>query len=168
MNVKALVVYFSLFGNTRRIAEAVAKALASAGKARALPIDELTATELGEADLVVVGSPTHYQNLPKAVRAALDELPRRSLRDKLVTAFDTSLEMWGPLMRMTAAHRVLPKLRRQGGKAVARPTTFLVARGEVPGTGERKDVLLEGELERARAWAASIVEQIGARMERAA
>jgi flavodoxin len=166
--VNALVVYFSQFGNTHKVAETIAEVLAGAGEARVTSLDGLTAVELADADLIVIGSPTHYQNLPKQVRAALDALPRRALRGKRVAAFDTSLEMWKPLMWMTAAHRLLPRLRRLGGKPVVRPETYLVARGEAPEGGERRDALREGELERARAWAASILERIGASMERAA
>jgi flavodoxin len=166
--MNALVVYFSHFGNTRKIAETIAEVLMGAGEARAVSIDGLTAAELKDADLVVFGSPTHYQNLPKAVRAALDTLPKRALRGKRVAAFDTSVETWRPLMWMTAAHRLLPKLRRLGGAKAVPPETYLVARGEAPESGERRDALHEGELEHAKAWAASILERIGARMERAA
>jgi flavodoxin len=166
--MNALVVYFSQFGNTHEVAEAIAEVLEGAGKARAVPVDQLTAAELEDADLVVVGSPTHYQNLPKAVRAALDTLPKRALRGKLVAAFDTSVDTWRPLMWMTAAHRLLPKLHRLGGQKVVPPETYLVARGEAPEGGERRDALCEGELARARAWAASILERLAARMERAA
>jgi flavodoxin len=159
-NGKALVVYFTQFGNTKKVAEMMAEVLSGAGKARAIPIDGLTAADLADADWVIFGSPTHYQNLPKAVRAALDALPRRALRGKGVAAFDTSVETWGPLMWMTAAHRLLPRLRRLGGKPVARPETFLVVRGEDPESGERRDALVEGELERARSWAASILKRV--------
>ena len=155
----ALVAYFSQFGNTKKVAEEIAGVLTGAGKTRAVSLDELTAADLKDARLVVIGSPTHYQNLPQAVRAALDTLPKHALRGKRIAAFDTSLAMWGPLMRMTAAHRLLPRLRRLGGKKIVRPETFFVARGEVPESGERLDALYEGEIERARAWAASIVEQ---------
>jgi flavodoxin len=166
--VQSLVIYYSRFGNTRQVAEAIAEVLAGAGAAQAVPIDELTAHALEEADLVVFGSPTHYQNLPKKVRTVLDRLPKRALRGKQVAAFDTSVKMWGPLMWMTAAHRLLPKLRRLGGKHVARPETFLVVRGEDPESGERQDALCAGELERAEAWAASILERVTARSARAA
>jgi flavodoxin len=165
-NLEALVAYYTQFGNTKKIAEVLAEELSSAGKARVMPIDGLTVADLADADLVLFGSPTHYQNLPKAVRAALDALPKRALRGKGVAAFDTSLETWGPLMWMTAAHRLLPRLRKLGGKPIARPETFLVVRGLKPGrgedpeSGERQDALVEGELERARAWAASILERI--------
>ena len=165
--MNTLVAYFSKFGNTQKVAEAIAEALAGAGKARALSIDGLAASELEGADLVVGGSPTHYQNLPREVRSALDTLSRRALRDKLVAAFDTSLETWGPLMWMTAAHRLLPRLRRLGGAKVVRPETYLVVRGEAPESGERQDTLCEGELERARVWAASVLDRVRARAERA-
>jgi flavodoxin len=157
--MNAVVVYYSQFGNTHKVAEAIVDVLSSAGEAHVIPIDGLTAADLEDASLVIFGSPTHYQNLPKEVRAALDTLPKRVLCGKRVAAFDTSVEAWGPLMRMTAAHRLLPRLRKLGGKKVARPETYLVMRGEVPGSGERQDALSEGELERARAWAASIIEQ---------
>jgi len=135
---------------------AIADVLQSAGEARAVPLEELTADDLA-ADLVVFGSPTHYQNLPKAVRASLETLPKRALRGKRVAAFDTSAETWGPLMRMTAAHRLLPKLRKLGGKRLARPATFFVVRGQAPESEERQDKLGEGELERAQAWAADLL-----------
>jgi flavodoxin len=163
--MNALVVYYTQFGNTEKaataIAAAIAEALAGAGEARAVSIDELDAAALEDADLVLFGSPTHYQNLPKAVRAALDALPKRALRGKGVAAFDTSLETWGPLMWMTAAHRLLPRLRKLGGKPIARPETFLVVRGKDPESGERQDMLVEEELERAKLWAAAILERIG-------
>jgi len=163
-----LVVYYTRFGNTKKVAETIAEALAQAGAARTMPIDDLTAADLEGLDLVVAGSPTHYQNLPQAVRAALDTLPRRALRGKRVAAFDTSVEAWGPLMWMTAGRRLLPRLRKLGGKPVARPETYLVVRGVAPDGGERQDTLVEGELERARAWAASILEQIGAKTKHTA
>jgi len=155
--MKSRVVYYSRFSNTKAIAEAIAGVLASAGEARATSLDELTAADLADADTVIVGSPTHYQNLPNAVRASLAELPKRALRGKRVAAFDTSVEAWGPLMWMTAAHRLLPKLRKLGGKRLVRPASFLVTRGTDPESGERQDALCEGEIERARAWAESIL-----------
>lgn len=155
--MKSYLVYYSRFGNTKAVASAIAEVLGSAGEASLASIDELAADDLADADLVVFGSPTHYQNLPKAVRAALETLPKRSLQGKRVAAFDTSVETWGPLMRMTAAHRLLPKLRKLGGRRYARPETFVVVRGATPDGEERQDRLCEGELERARAWADTLL-----------
>ena len=86
--MNSCLIYYTHFGNTKRIAEAIAGVLAGAGETRTMSIDELSPAELVAADLIVVGSPTHYQNLPKAVRASLATLPRRALRGKRVAAFD--------------------------------------------------------------------------------
>jgi flavodoxin len=152
--MNALVGYYSLYGNTKQVAEAVAEGLAPAGQARTVRLEELTPADLAGADLVVMGSPTHYQNLPKAVRPFLEALPRKSLAGKRVASFDTSREMWRPLRLMTAAHRLLPRLRRLGGKSVVPPETFLVTKGHETAT------LYDGELERARAWAGRILQRM--------
>jgi flavodoxin len=150
--MKTLIVYFSQFGNTRRIAEAIAETLMQTGETRAVSIDQFTASDLSDVDLVVMGSPTHYQNLPKAYRKILEKLPKRVLQGKSVAAFDTSLKMWGPIMLLTAAHRLLSKLRKLVGKRIARPETFLVKDTEQQPDGE-VDLLCNGEIERAREWA---------------
>lgn len=154
MNV--LVVYYSLYGNTKQVAEAVAEALARAGAVRTVHLEQLTPADLAGADLVVMGSPTHYQNLPKAVRPVLAGLPKKSFAGKWVAAFDTSREMWRPLLLMTAAHRLLPKMHKLGGKKAVPPETFLVTRGH------QKATLYAGEADRARAWAGRILQRTAA------
>jgi flavodoxin len=157
--MKALVVYFSRFGNTKRIAEAIALTLSQAGETRAVGIDQFAASDLNGVDLVLMGSPTHYQNLPKAVRPIFEALPKKVLAGKLVAAFDTSLKMWGPIMLLTAAHRLLPKLRKLGGKRIVRPETFLVKKSDLRPDGEI-DLLCDGEIERAREWANTILKKL--------
>jgi flavodoxin len=156
--VSSLVVYYSFYGNTRRVAETIADTLRSAGPVLVTSLDRLSPADLADADLVVMGSPTHIQNVPKAVRAALAELPRKSLDAKSVAAFDTSLKMWGPLMSMTAAHGLMRRLRKLGGRRLLAPETFLVKSVDAKPDGET-DLLYEGELERAREWAAAILER---------
>jgi flavodoxin len=157
--MKTLIVYFSKFGNTKKVAETIAETMARAGDAHAISIDQLTASDLDQVDLVVMGSPTHYQNLPKAVRSVLKALPRGILVGKSVAAFDTSLEMWGPLMLLTAAHRLLPILRKLGGKRVVKPETFFVEKSDSQYEGEI-DLLYDGEIERAKEWAVAILKKL--------
>ena len=146
--MNSLVVYFSKFGNTQRLAEAMAEALQSFGPVTLLSAEALDAATLNEADPIVMGSPTHNMNLPKTVRPLLDALPRRCLRGKLVAAFDTSYKMAWWLNAFTAAPRLNRKLRRLGGRPVAKATIFLVTGREGP--------LFDGELERGAAWAATL------------
>jgi len=153
--MNAVVVYFSKFGNTQMVAEAVretiARELGSEGSVRVISSDVLTGEDFEGADLVIMGTPTHNMNLPKKVRPVFDTLPRRVLKGVSVAAFDTSYKMSWWLNHFTAAKRLSQKLRKLGGKRIIPPETFHVTGREGP--------LYDGEIERARDWAASILER---------
>ena len=155
--MKALIVYFSKFGNTRRVAQAIAETLKQAGEARAVGIDQLTAPDLAGAGLVMVGSPTHGFTVPESVRSALAALPPGILAGKSVAAFDTTVRPW-PLRFFRASPKLLRQLSQLGGQPVARPQTFFVQTGSTQGTGER-DLLLEGQIKGAQEWAGQILRQ---------
>ena len=155
--MRTLIVYFSKFGNTRRLAEAMAETLKAAGEARTVDVNRLTAADVEGVNLVVVGSPTHAFSLPRAVRTALDALPLSILSAKSVAAFDTTVKLW-PLRHLRASPKLLALLARLGGHAVARPQTFYVQTKNPQKTGEI-NLLLDSELEHARKWAAKLVEQ---------
>jgi len=121
------------------------------GSVRLVSAEELGVDNLQEADLVLMGSPTHKMNLPKAVRPVLDGLPKRCLRGKQIAAFDTSYKMNWLLARFTAAPRLNHQLRKLGGQQIVRPETFFVAGREGP--------LFDGELERAEVWATNLIDQ---------
>jgi flavodoxin len=147
--MNSLVVYYSKFGNTQRVAAAVADALGSEGIVRVISADRLTASELEDADLVVMGSPTHKMNLPEVVRSVLEALPERILRGASVAAFDTAYKMSGLLGRFTAAPKLARRLRKLGGRQLVPPETFYVV--------EREGPLYEGEIERAKRWGDAVL-----------
>lgn len=136
--MKTLVVYFSKLGNTQKVAEVIAERAESQGSVRTISLDELTVNDMQQVNLVVMGSPTHNMNLPKAVQPVFEKLPKRILRGTPVAAFDTSYKMSAILSRFTAAKKLSGKLRIK----------------------EREGPLYEGEIERAQAWAASLMEQL--------
>lgn len=151
--MKTLVVYFSKFGNTHKIAETIASSISSNGDARMIEFNSLSEKDLEGLDLLVMGSPTHKMNLPEAVKPELDRLPKRILSGTRVAVFDTSYKMSWWLNQFTAAKRLSKKLRKLGGKLVIPPETFHVT--------EREGPLYEGELERAQAWTRLILQKIG-------
>jgi len=148
----SLVVCFSKFGNTRTLAEKITETFRSAGSARLVSADQLTVSDLKEADLVVMGTPTHNMNLPKVVRPLFERLPKRVLKGVPVAAFDTSYKMSWLLNQFTASKRLSRKLSKLGGKRVVPPKIFHVTGREGP--------LFEGEIERARQWADTILTTI--------
>ena len=161
--MRATVVCESAFGNTRKIAEAIAEAL----DAELLSVED-SLPDLDALDLLVVGAPTHVHGLPseRSRKAAVDQGgtgvdPTRGIRDwltelppangQLVAAFDTRFEKpaW---LTGSAAKGIVKRLRRQGFEVAAAPESFYVLGGEGP--------LKDGELERAREWAAGLRDQV--------
>lgn len=150
--MKALVVYFSKFGHTQKIAESIAETFSNHLNVRTISSDQLTTADLQDVDLVVMGSPTHNMNLPKKVKPVFERLPKRILPGTSVAAFDTSYKMSWWLNHFTASKRLAKKLRKLGGKLVVPPEIFHVK--------EREGPLYEGEMKRAKVWASTILEEI--------
>jgi len=63
--MKALVVYESIFGNTRRVAESIGGGLAPVGEVSVLPVAETSRAQVMSADLLVVGGPTHMHGMTR-------------------------------------------------------------------------------------------------------
>jgi flavodoxin len=156
--MKTLIVYFSKFGNTRRVAQAIAATMKQTEDAHVVGLDQLTTSDFEGVDLVVLGSPTHGFTVPEAVRSALAALPPGILAGKSVAAFDTTVRPW-PLRLFRAAPKLLRQLRQLGGQPIAQPQTFFVRTSSTQGTGER-DLLFEGQIDRARDWAQEILKQL--------
>lgn len=165
--MNALVVYESMFGNTREVAEAVADGLGVV----AVPVADASAERLAGADLVVIGGPTHGRSMSRpstrtaaAEQAAAEQAakPGSGLRlepgatgpglrewladhagDIHATAvFDTRVAM-PALLTGRAGRRIAAAARRGGARSVAPVESFLVS---------KQNQLLPGELDRAREW----------------
>lgn len=159
--MKALIVYETWFGNTEKVARAVA-----AGLEQHLGVEvvEVSAAprEITELfDLIVVGGPTHALSLSRpstrldAVRQGAAHTDTTSgLREwlealhtgphsELVATFDTRVAKVRHLPG-SAARRAAHLTKHSGYGEAAKPTSFYVA--DVAGP------LLDGELARAEAW----------------
>ncbi len=145
--MKALVLYDSTYGNTEKVAQAIATGLG--GAARMLHVKQATAADLQGIDLLVLGSPTVGFNALPPVRAWLDDLPAQALAGKRVAAFDTRMHLprWVFFARW-AAPLLAGRLRKLGGQLVGKPDGFFVV--------DREGPLADGELARAQAWGAEV------------
>jgi hypothetical protein len=178
--MRVAIVYESIFGNTREVAESVADGIRAAA-----PEAEVTCTavpfadpELAEADLLVLGAPTHALGLPSErtrrmwLRREDVESGRGreghplepgaagpALRDWLdavprrthgrAAAFDTRLDK---RLAGGAAPRLTRRLSRHGYEVVGGPVGFVV--------GDMEGPLRSGELDRAERWGAGLVRQL--------
>jgi len=146
--MKALIVYDSVYGNTEKIARAIADAITPSGEVKILRAGEANLSELASIDLLIVGSPTHGGRPTPAVQDFLNKVPK--LQGINVAAFDTRIQT--KLVRVFgyAAGRIANNLKKRGSILIASPEGFFVTGGRGP--------LKEGELERAAAWAKGILE----------
>lgn len=161
-----LVVYESMYGNTQAIAEAIGAGLGAG--ARVVEVGELAGRpEAVDADLLVVGGPTHAFGMSRestradARKDAPDGavLSGTGIREWLaeltlpagtrVATFDTKVAK--PNLPGSAAKAALKHLRRLGGRPVAAPRSFRVA---------GKTGLLDGETDAARAWGAELADAV--------
>jgi hypothetical protein len=165
--MKAVVVYESLWGNTAAVAGAIAEGLG--GGAQALSTSAADAAALAGADLIVAGAPLLGFSLPTdGMRANIaanpgtgahtPDLSAPSMRTWLAAlpagigrfaGFETRL-WWSP---GSAPKTIAAELESKGYRALAPSEKFMV-------TG-RYGPLKAGELERARAWGATLASATG-------
>ena len=162
--MKALVVYDSLYGNTEKIAQAIAEGLTDAigTPENVVPVNVGNADpdQLTGVELLVVGSPTHGSRPSPPMHEFLNRIHDGTLAGVKVAGFDTRTDMkeltglarmFGGLMdRMGyAAPKISGSLEKKGAQVVMPAEGFFVKGTEGP--------LFEGELERAAVWAREII-----------
>jgi hypothetical protein len=180
MVMLAVIVFESLLGNTRRVAEVIAAGISDAHpRARvSCGTPAQVGAEPAAADLLVVGAPTHFFGLPSRRSRRLWTRSYQPARGSATSGPPLEPAAEGPgvrewltalppveqgrlaaafdtrLRRPTsgaAARRIARRLRRAGYRLVVPPAGFLVEDMTGP--------LGRGELERARNWGAGLVAQ---------
>jgi hypothetical protein len=175
--LNVLVVYESMFGTTRQVAEAIGEGASKHATVQVRRVDVVSPDEVARCDVLVVGAPTHAHSMsrpktrqsaqgwenaekgitmeadPEAtgVREFLKALPPA---EPLTAAFDTRADI-PELFAGSAAKAIARRLAKRGLRAVVDPESFLI-------TGS---TLMEGEIEHARLFGegiASSAERTGA------
>jgi flavodoxin len=148
--MNTVVIYATRTGNTRLVAEAIARRLRPFGTATVVPIESASVDAAGAADLVAIGGPTEGHGPTPEVRAWVEAVPPGALAGTVAATFDTRLK-WPRLLSGSAADDIAEQLRGLGARVIAEES-FLVS---------RKPELLPGELARAEAWAETLPGLVG-------
>jgi len=158
---RAVVVYESMFGNTKAIAEAVADGVGAHLPTDTVEVGRAPTAMPDDVELLVVGGPTHAFGMSRpatredatrqagghvisegiGLREWLEQLPRGDGR-VAVAAFDTRVDH--PRVPGSAARKAEKRLHHLRYQIQVRAESFFV-RG-TPGP------LVDGETERARRW----------------
>jgi flavodoxin len=172
--MRAVVVFESMYGATHVAAEAIAEGLAPLGDVEVVSVADAANANVAEADLLVVGGPTHMHGMTSersramAVQAA-EKKPdlhvepsatagpglREWLADcegngRRAAAFDTRLAK-PAFLTGAASHGIARRLRHHGYSLVAEPESFLVT---------NDGLLVDGEAARARAFGADLAAHV--------
>lgn len=170
--MKVLVVYESMFGNTERIAHAVAEGMRPHAEVEVLEVDEAPGLPPADVDLVVAGGPTHAFSMSRertredaarqggrtravftGLREWVDGLPVGRHRQRVVT-FDTR----------AASARHLPGSAARAASRAFRRHGYHVVGSESFWVDDVSGPLLDGEVDRAVEWGRSLVrETVGSR-----
>jgi flavodoxin len=137
---KALVVYYTVFGNTEKLANALAAGLRSSGvEVEVSKVDVVKFEELTQVDLLCVGSPVHAWSDSKPVKDLLEHLKSvDDLKGKKAFAFDT--KMSHSRLAGSATGKIESKLKALG-LIIVKPGESAVVKG-------REGPLEEGAEER--------------------
>ena len=173
--MRALVVYESMYGNTRVVASNIADGLRGTYEVTLVPVAAATADLIAQADLLVVGAPTHMHGLSTASSRQLarkavakpesgltldPDADGLALRDwlselagghGLAAAFDTRLA-GAPVLTGRASRGISRLLRRHGYRLITPPESFVVT---------KLNTLIDGESSRARAWGEALAAAAG-------
>lgn len=165
--MRALIVYESMYGNTAQIARAISDGVASTGAEATLRhVDDVAPSAAADHDLVIVGGPTHVHGMSRTttrataaqdekntfddptvgegIRSWLPTLP--SGAGRAAAAFDTRIDA-PPLLTGAASKGIERMLRQRTYHLSVKHESFLVT---------KENALVDGELERAATWGASV------------
>jgi flavodoxin len=143
--MQSLVIYDSMFGNTQKVAEVVAKTLGGP----AVRVSDFKPDMLKKIDLLVVGSPIQGWRPTQATIDFLNRLPENCLNKINIAAFDTRIKIF---FSGSASDKISDQLENLGGNVIIAPTNFIVKSKEGP--------LLDGELNKASDWATQILTKL--------
>ncbi|MER5642762.1 flavodoxin domain-containing protein [Kitasatospora sp. NPDC002227] len=174
--MQALVVYESLYGNTREVAEAIAEGVHEArpeATVRCLPVAQAALTE--PVDLLVVGGPTHLHGMTTGLTRRMAAKAESGKAGHTEQAHEAATTAAGPGLRRwlhalpdtepgtpAAAFDTRADIKHPGGAAegiarrlshhhydvLAEPEGFIVEETDGP--------LRSGEIARAKAWGAEL------------
>lgn len=148
--MKCVVVYDSMYGNTEKIAKAIANAFVSS---RAVRADEAGAEMLEKIDIMFIGSPTHGGRPTENILKFVDSISAGRFRNLKAGVFDTRVKYEDQNFALKLLLRVIgyagsktAALLRGKGVEVVEPIEGFIVNG-------REGPLANGEIERAVKWA---------------
>jgi len=139
--MKTLIIFDSNFGNTKIIAETIAKEL----DAKAISVSDFNIKKFEGVDLFIVGSPIIGWKPTEKIIKFLTSLTTDHLKEVKIATFDTRIKLF---IHGNAAKKISNWLKKLGAKTIIEPQGFFVKSMRGP--------LFEEEIKKATMWAKTI------------
>lgn len=150
-NIK--VIYDTGFGNTKLVAERIAKTLGC----KAESVNDFNVKDINGIEMLIIGAPTYGGQAKPEMKNWLSSIPEGCLKGVKAASFDTrvkaeDMNKWLKFLINLigyASPKINTLLKNKGAEIVAKPVGFFVKEKEGP--------LYGGELERAEKWGKEVI-----------
>ena len=149
---KAIVIYESKYGNTKRVAETIIAGINEIERIEAVLKEPKHAepTEVFDYDVILIGSPNHIGGPTRGIKKFIDKLGKTGLEGKLGAVFDTY--MGGDF------NKAVRKMEKRINEKI--PGLKLITSGLSIKVGGFKGPIVEGELPKCKEFGNKIAKQM--------
>lgn len=158
--MKTVVIYDSVFGNTKIVAETIGNTLKNQCETQIVHVDQISPAHLKQTDLLILGSPTRGFEPTKPVVNYLKGIHQKDYPAIKIAVFDTRMDIVKVNNKILTffvkirgyALDTMEKIVRKNGFSIFHPGEgFFVEDSEGP--------LSTGEQQRAETWANSVYQK---------
>lgn len=136
--MKSIVVFDSNYGNTKKIADIIAKTL----EAKSISVSDVSANNLESLDLLIVGCPIIGWMPTQKMQTFLSKLNHETISGVKFATFDTRVKLF---IHGDAMKKIANKLTSLGAIQTTSPMAFYVK--------NKEGILFENEIAKATSWA---------------
>jgi flavodoxin len=152
--MKVLIVYETKFGNTQKCAEAMGEVLKDSGnEITVIKVDAVERESVKDYGAIVVGSPTYASSQARSIKKFISSLAVEP--GTKIVVFDT--HSGDGVTTGGAMRRAMEKMEKQIAK---NPNLTKIMGGLKVAVNGIKGPLVEGELEKCKAFAGEIAEKL--------
>ncbi|MFX1302019.1 MAG: flavodoxin domain-containing protein [Promethearchaeota archaeon] len=127
---KALILYDSVYGNTKKVAMSLSRGLEAGGVyVDSNSIQDFDIEDLKYYNIIGIGGPTHYRGASKKMKSFLNRIKHLKMEDKYGFAFETKGEF---RLAGSAAKRITRYLNKLKIKIIHHTITGIVLDQEGP------------------------------------
>jgi flavorubredoxin len=153
LKTKTIIIYESIYGNTKKVANAIAEGIRESGQVECAvaKTGEVHHTDdLARYDAILFGCPNHNQEPARNMLKFIERASIVDLEEKMGAAFDT----------YTGGNRGIALGKLEEAIAQKMPCVKFVTEGFSAKVEDRKGPLTEGELQRANEFGRHVAEKL--------